>query len=95
MSKISEKKVNKIKEEILSVLFDAGLRGMFTKQISDEIARNDEFILKILFDLEKQSLVKQMVHTRKGTQFIRRKQWTLTDQAYDAYKKLSNPQPQE
>lgn len=88
MSKISKKKVEKIKEVILRVLYDAGIRGMFTKRISDEIARNDEFVLKLLLDMEKQGLAKQMKNTKKGTQFIRRKQWTLTDQAYEEYKKL-------
>ena len=88
MSKISEKKMEKIKEGILSVLFDAGMRGMFTKQISDEIARNDEFVLKLLKDLEKQKIVKQINKTKKGADFVRRKQWTLTNKAYDTYKKL-------
>lgn len=88
MSKISQKKVDKIKENILSVLFDSGMRGMFTKQIGDEIARNDEFILRLLKELEKQKIIKQMNKTKKGTTFIRRKQWTLTNKAYDAYKKL-------
>ena len=88
MSKISQKKVEKIKEEILAILFESGLRGMFTKQISDEIARNDEFVLTLLQDMEKQNLVKQMKNTKKGTQFIRRKQWTMTDKAYEVYKNL-------
>jgi len=88
MSKISQKKIEKIKEDILSTLFEAGMRGMFTKQISEEIARNDEFILKLLIDMEKQKLVKQMIKTKKGTEFIRRKQWTLTNKAYEAYKQL-------
>lgn len=88
MSKISQKKVEKIKEDILYVLYDSGLRGVFTKQISEEIARNDEFVLKILKAMEKQRLVKQMRNTKKGTTFIRRKQWTMTDDAYEAYKSL-------
>ena len=88
MSQISKKKVDKIKEDVLSVLFEAGLRGMFTKQISDEIARNDEFILKLLLDMEKQNVVKQIRNTKKGAQFIRRKQWTMTDKAYETYKNL-------
>lgn len=88
MSKISQKKVEKIKEDILSVLFEAGMRGLFTKQISDEIARNDEFVLKLLLDMEKQKLVKPIQRTKKGTDFIRRKQWTLTNKAYEAYKQL-------
>ncbi len=88
MSQISKKKVEKIKEEILSVLFESGLRGLFTKQISDEIARNDEFVLKLLQDLEKQNIVKQIKNAKKGTRFIRRKQWTMTDKAYETYKSL-------
>lgn len=88
MSKISQKKIEKIKEEALSVLFEAGMRGMYTKQISDEIARNDEFILKLLLEMEKQKIVKPIKKTKKGTEFIRRKQWMLTDKAYEAYKQL-------
>ena len=88
MSQISKKKVDKIKEDVLSVLFESGLRGLFTKQISDEIARNDEFVLKLLQDLEKQNVIKQIKNTKKGTQFIRRKQWTMTDKAYETYKSL-------
>ena len=88
MSKISQKKIEKIKEEILSVLFESGMRGMFTKQISDEIARNDEFVLRLLENLETQKIIKQIKKTKKGTEFIRRKQWTLTNKAYQTYKKL-------
>lgn len=88
MSKISQKKIEKIKEDILSALFEAGMRGMFTKQISDEIARNDEFVLRLLKNLEKQNVVKQIKRTKKGAEFIRRKQWVFTDKAYETYKKL-------
>lgn len=88
MSRISQKKVEKIKEDILSVLFEAGMHGMFTKQIGDEIARNDEFTLKLLQNMEKQEIIKQIIKTKKGAEFIRRKQWMLTDNAYEAYKKL-------
>ena len=64
------------------------MRGMFTKQIGDEIARNDEFVLRLLKELENQKIVKQMYKTKKGANFIRRKQWTLTNKAYNAYKNL-------
>lgn len=90
MSKISEKKIQKIKEDVLSLLFEAGLKGLFTKQIADEIARNDEFVLKLLKELEEQKLTKQIEKTKKGNTFIRRKMWTLTNKAYDAYSQLSN-----
>ena len=88
MSKIFLKKIEKIKEDILSVLFESGMRGMFTKQISDEIARNDEFVLRLLENLETQKIIKKIKKTKKGTEFIRRKQWTLTNKAYQTYKKL-------
>lgn len=89
MSKISEKKIQKIKEDVLSILYEAGLRGLFTKQIADEVARNDEFVLRLLKDMEKQKLTKQISKTKKGSSFIRRKMWVLTNKAYDAYSQLS------
>ena len=88
MSQISQKKIEKIKEDIIATLFESGIIGLFTKQISDEIARNDEFILRLLKELETQKIVKQIKKTNKGTEFIRRKQWTMTNNAYNAYKKL-------
>ena len=88
MSKISSLKRERIQEEILRILFESGLHGRYTKQIADELARNDEFLLRLLLDLEKKHLVQHVPATTKGTPFVRRKKWILTAQAHDAYHTL-------
>lgn len=88
MSKLSEKKIEKIKEDILSVLFDSGLKGMFTYHIAEEIARDDEFVLKLLKELEIKKLVKFKTKSLKGRELKRKKLWVMTDSAYRAYREL-------
>lgn len=83
MSKISKGKADRIKENILQHLFDESPKSLFTYQIAEEQARDKEFILKLLLELEKRKLIRQ---TQKD--FTRKRKWTLTDGAYSAYKGL-------
>ena len=83
MSKISDDKMNKIKENILQHLFEESPKSLFTYQIAEEQARDKEFVLKLLIELEKRKLVRQ---TQKD--FTRKRKWTLSDEAYSAYKGL-------
>ena len=82
MSKISNNKIEKIKNEILFILFENNLKGMYTKDVSDEIARDKEFVLKILKELESKNLVKNVLKHKV------RKKWIMTEKAYEAYKQL-------
>lgn len=88
MSKISKKNIKKIEEEILRVIFDAGLEGMFTVRIADEIIRDDEFVLRILKSLEKRKLINQIKNSNKGREYGRKRKWIMTSSAYEAYKGL-------
>jgi len=83
MSRISESKTNKVKENILQHLFEEAPKSLFTYEIAEEQARDKEFVLKLLIDLEGKKLVRQ---TQKN--FTRKRKWTLTDSAYSAYKGL-------
>ena len=83
MSKISQSKIDRIKENILQHLFEESPRSLFTYQIAEEQARDKEFILKLLLELENKKLVNQ---TQRG--FTRKRKWTLTDGAYSVYKDL-------
>lgn len=83
MSRISEDKINRIKENILQHLFEESPRSLFTYQVAEEQARDKEFVLKLLLELEKKKLVRQ---TQKN--FTRKRRWVLTDGAYSAYKEL-------
>lgn len=83
MSKISKGKADRIKENILQYLFDESPKSLFTYQIAEEQTRDKEFILKLLLELEDRKLIRQ---TQKD--FTRKRKWTLTDEAYSAYKGL-------
>ena len=81
MSKLSEKKIEKVKSDILSLLYENNLKPLYTFQIAEEIARDDEFVLRLLRNLERKELVKQ---ANKG----KRRRWMMTDRAYKTYSQM-------
>lgn len=85
MSKISNEKIEKIKEEILRVLYECYPEFKYTHDVSDLILRDDEFTLNLLKELEKLNLVK-ILEESKGAN-IKRK-WSLNQIAYEKYKEL-------
>jgi len=84
--KISEKKKEKISEQILSYLYSINPKSIFTSQIAEEIARDEEFVKNLLFDLKKRNLLIEIKKNPKGTLYVRRSRWRLSDAAYKAYK---------
>lgn len=88
MSKISEAKKQKIKEDILSFLYENSPRALFTNEIAVSIARDEEFVLDLLKDLNSQNLVVKVTKNGQGKAFLARKRWNLSPQAYNAYKNL-------
>ena len=73
--------MDRVKENILQYLFDESPKSLFTYEIAEFQARDKEFVLKLLKELEKKRLVQQM-----QTDFTRKRKWALTDEAYKAYK---------
>ena len=53
MSKLGEKNIQKLKEQILSILYHNNFNPLFTSQIAEEGVRDEEFILKLLLILKK------------------------------------------
>ena len=88
MSNISEKKKEKLKEEILSLLFSSSPNALYTSRVAEEIIRDEEFTLALLEDLYKKNLVKKIDKNNKGKIFLKRKTWTLNPTIYDTYKRL-------
>lgn len=50
---ISEKNKQKISEQILAYLYSVNPKAVFTVQIARELARDEEFIKKLLISLKK------------------------------------------
>lgn len=90
MPKISEKKVNKIKEEVLALLYEHPLNPLFTSEIAEEIIRDEEFTLKILKDLYGNGLINEIKTNQKGREFLARRKWALKPSVYAQYKQLIN-----
>jgi len=84
--KISEKKREKISEQILMLLYSISPKSFFTAQIAEEIARDEEFVKDLLFDLKKKNLVVEIKKNPKGIQYTRRSRWKLSDKVYQVYK---------
>lgn len=90
--RISDQKRDKIKEQIISILFKHSPKTLFTSDISHEIARDEEFTKKVLQEMKEQGFVNLIKMNFNGKLYIRRMRWRLNSQTYEAYKKLHNLQ---
>ncbi len=87
MPKISKEKRERIQEHIISFLYSSFPKQIFTSDISQELARDEEFIKTLLLDLEKKQLVIRISKNSNGREFLRRIRWRISNRAYDVYKK--------
>jgi len=87
MPTISDKKKERIAEQILSYLYFIFPKQIFTSDIAKELARDEEFMKDLLNDLEKKQLVKKINKNSKGIQYSRRLRWRISNKAYEIYKK--------
>ena len=80
--KISNKKRDKIQEQILGLLYSIAPKSLFTSHIAQEVARDEEFTKKLLSELKKKKLVVEINKNSKGIPYIRRSRWKISDIAY-------------
>jgi len=88
MPRISNEKVEKILEQILSYLYSVFPKQVFTVDVAKDLARDEEFIKKLLLDLEKKGLVLRIDKNPNGSSYSRRLRWRLSGKAHEAYAKL-------
>ena len=86
MPKISQQKIEKISEQILSHLYSTFPKQIFTSEIAKEIARDEEFTKKLLKELEKKELVLKITKNPQGIQYLRRERWRISNKAHKIYK---------
>ena len=84
--KISGKKREKISEQILMLLYSVSPKFLFTSQVAEEIARDEEFVKDLLLELKKKNLVIEIKKNPKGVSYVRRTRWKLSDKVYQVYK---------
>jgi len=83
--RISDQKKEKIVEQILHYLFQSFPNNPFTAQIAREIARDEEFIKKLLLELKEKNIVIAIRKDNKGNQYSRSIKWKLSSRVYDLY----------
>ena len=92
--KISTTKKDKIAEQILLYLYQIFPQYPFTAEIAQEIARDEEFVKKILLELKEKNIVIDIKKNQKGEVFSRRIKWKLTNKVYELFhlknKKISS-----
>ncbi len=86
--KLSQEKKDRIAEQILSFLYHEFPQPKFTAEISREIARDEEFIKALMFELKEKGLVIPIKRNPHGIPYSRRIRWRLSNKAYEVYKKL-------
>lgn len=87
MPRISKQKEEKISEQILFHLYNIFPKQVFTSDIAKEIARDEEFVKKLLILLNKRDLVIKVDKNSKGSTYLRRIRWRLSNEAHQAYSK--------
>jgi len=88
--KISKEKINKIKESILSVLYTNSPKLLFTVDLAHEIARDEEFVKRLMLEMEKDTLVVGVRKNSDGINYSLRIRWRLSNKAYETYKQLEH-----
>jgi len=83
--RLSQDKKNKIIEQILSFLFTSFPSQPFTATIAKEIARDEEFVKRLLLELKEKGLVLLIRTNKNGQPFSRRIKWRLSNKVYDIY----------
>ena len=67
-------------------LYTTNPRPIFTSKVAEEIARDEEFVKKLLKELKEKGLVVEIKKNPEGKEYIRRSRWRLSDRAYSIYK---------
>lgn len=83
---ISKEKKERISEQILAYLYLTNPKPIFTFHIAKEIARDEEFVKKLLKDLKKKEFIIEITKNPQGKEYLKRSRWKLSEKAYLIYK---------
>ena len=81
MSLVSKDKEKRIKEDVLRVLYENSPKKLYTYFIAEELARDDEFMLRLLNELHQEGLINKFQKGRKNL-------WGLPDSVFNKYKEI-------
>lgn len=87
---ISNQKKEKIFEQILAHLYSITPKPAFTAHIAKEIARDEEFVKKLLLELKGRGLLVEIKKNLEGKEYKKRSRWKLGEKTYLLYKQKQN-----
>jgi len=90
MSKLSEKTIKNIKEQLINMIFENSPKSLYTNELASLLARDEEFTKRLLLELKDQGLVEPVSKNPKGKNFLIRRRWKLTKAVLDASEQLNN-----
>jgi predicted transcriptional regulator with HTH domain len=85
MPTISDEKVEKISEQILFYLYGVFPKLVFTVDVARELARDEEFVKRLLLGLEKKGLVVRVGKNSNGVSYLKRMRWRISNRAHEVY----------
>ena len=85
MVKLSQKTIQLLKDDIISILYENSLAARFTNEIALELRRDNEFTKKILLELKKEGFVEEIKKNNKGYQYLARIKWRIPPKVLKAY----------
>ena len=85
MPKISDAKIEKISEQILNYLYGVFPKLVFTVDVAREIARDEEFVKRLLLGLEEKGAVVRVGKNSKGEDYLARMRWRISNRAHEVY----------
>jgi len=80
MVRLSDKTTTLLKNDILAILYESSLKPMYTSHIATELRRDNEFVLKLLLELKKEKLVREIKKGKRGD-YLARKKWIIPPEA--------------
>jgi len=85
MPRISDEKIERISEQILSYLYSVFPRLVFTVDVARELARDEEFVKRLLLGLEEKGLVVRVSKNSDGVDYLSRMRWRISNKAHAVY----------
>lgn len=86
MVKLSSKTTDKLKDDIISILYENQLNPLLTIEISNELRRDKEFTKRLLCELKEQGILNEIKKNNKGKNYIKRSRWAINQEVLSKFK---------
>jgi predicted transcriptional regulator len=89
MSKLSQKTFDRVCENILSVLYERYPIPVSALELSEELARDNEFVSRVLVYLQGRKLVERVETGKSGEPYEKWVKWKLSKNVKNSYDALA------